>query len=99
MRVAPTDDTLRPGPLTTAAGTGDNGVPPADPAEQQAATAQRAAHRRALTRELGALIFGIAAVIIAVWSLYAVIGLPALGLGIAAGLAAISRGLAYHKPG
>jgi hypothetical protein len=34
-----------------------------------------------------------------VWSLYALIGTPALGLGAAVTLAAISRGLAYHKPG
>lgn len=100
MRVAPTDDNLRPGPLTTAAGAGDHGGPPPDRAAPKAGAAARwDAHRTALAREIGAIVCAAAALAIAVWSLYALIGTPALGLGAAVTLAAISRGLAYHKPG
>ena len=98
MRVAPTDDTIRPGPLTTAAGTGDDGRPPGDRADPQTEATQRAAHRVALARELGALACTLAAVAFAVWSLYALIGPPAIGLGAAVVLIGAARALAYHKP-
>ena len=96
MRIAPTDDTLRVGPLAAAAGTRDDGRPPDQTASED--TARRAERRAALTRELGAITCAVIAITLGLWSLYALSGWPALGLGIATLFAMAARSLGYGDP-
>lgn len=96
MRVAATDDTLRPGPLATPARDGhhDGGVDQPTPEDGE----QEHRHRFALARELGALACAVSAVALISWSLFALLGWPALGLVAAALLGLAARVLGYNDP-
>lgn len=96
MRVAATDDTLRPGQLAAPARTGDDGRGLDPTAETQRITTQRYADRVALARELGAVTCAILAMIIGLWSLHALWGWPATGLAITALLALGAWSLGYR---
>lgn len=97
MRVADTDDTLRPGPLAAPARTGDDGGPPGLPAsEDREARHQR---RAALAREVAALACAVLAGVIAYWSLFTLAGWPAAGLLTAVVLMVLARYLGYGDTG
>lgn len=100
MRVAATDDTLRPGPLASAAGAGDDGRRPDQPteADRQRIRAETHAHRAALARDLGAIACAVLAVVIGLLSLLALGGWPVVGLAVAILLGASARYLGYVDP-
>ena len=96
MRTAPTDDTIRIGPLAAPAGAGPDGSgtdPGAETDYEQART-----DRAAIARDLGAIACAVLAVAIGLLSLYALGGWPIVGLAVAALLGAAARQLGYLDP-
>lgn len=93
MRIAATDDTLRPGPL--AAATRDDHHDGSVDQSTQEDHDEAHLRRLALARELGAIACAVLAIAVGILSLYVLFGWPAVGLGAAALLGAAARQLGY----